>query len=490
MSSLNKVPVTFTFHRRGVHPPLFVAGSFTNPPWQALEMDASIDQHGDYIFTKQAMVDERSEIQYKFRHASGDWWALDPDADTATDDNGNVNSLLYSPTIKAAQEITMLQEIHATKTGDTPSSYNDAESSSSSGVDANTRGTDTDRNTEDLGAPGMAEEQEGLRRLSFTPIEEVANTAAEVADSASQLDLDEDQSEVDDGDIPLPMFSHECFVSPCSHQPKPQHDSLDCSAEDVDTMDMNFDDPLLEHFPSDRDSIMATMRRVSTAIETDPTTVDEARLSPIITAKSLVASNPSSTRSSSATDDTNTEHEQMEDLELQLASITHKESLQSIAEGDEPPNGDETRDISTPVEYIGPVEKRNLSLASWGSSNGDEGVSMSSVLHQQDSKANHIKTTDDETQPTTITDETSTDSGQPIEQHDSPVPGSSKSSEQDDQSNFQKPIDGERPHSPSSTYSIRDRHKGDWIRNFFRTMFVDWIGDLFCWLCSRSQSQV
>lgn len=45
-------------------------------------MDASIDQHGDFIFTKQVMVDECSEIQYKFRHASGDWWALDPDADT------------------------------------------------------------------------------------------------------------------------------------------------------------------------------------------------------------------------------------------------------------------------------------------------------------------------------------------------------------------------------------------------------------------------
>ncbi|KAI0816344.1 hypothetical protein GGR55DRAFT_685946 [Xylaria sp. FL0064] len=490
MSSRNKVPVTFTFHRRGVHPPLFVAGSFTNPPWQALEMDASIDQHGDYIFTKQAMVDERSEIQYKFRHASGDWWALDPDADTATDDNGNVNSLLYSPTIKAAQEITMLQEIHATKIGDTPSSYSDAESSSSSQADANTRGTDTDRDTEDRDTPGLAKEQKGLRRLSFTPIEEVANTAAEVADSASYLDLDEDQSEADDDDIPLPMFSHECFVSSCSHQPEPQHDSLDYSTEDVDATNIDFDDPLLEHFPSDRDSIMATMRRVSTAIETDPTTVDPVSLSPIITAKSSVASNPSSTRGSFATDNTNTEHEQMEDLELQLASITTKESLQSIAEGDEPPNGDETRDTSIPVECIGPVEKRNPSLASWGSNNGDEGVSMSTALHQHGSKTNHIKTTDDETQPTIVRDETSTDNGHPIEEHESPVLGSSKSSEQEDQSNVQKPIDGERPPSPSSTYSIRDRQKGDWIRNLFRTMFVDWIGNLFCWLCSRSQNQV
>lgn len=45
-------------------------------------MDASIDQHGDLIFIKQVMVDESSEIQYKFRHGSGDWWALDPDVET------------------------------------------------------------------------------------------------------------------------------------------------------------------------------------------------------------------------------------------------------------------------------------------------------------------------------------------------------------------------------------------------------------------------
>jgi hypothetical protein len=45
-------------------------------------MDVSTDRNGDAIFSKQIMVDESSEIQYKFRHASGDWWALDPDADT------------------------------------------------------------------------------------------------------------------------------------------------------------------------------------------------------------------------------------------------------------------------------------------------------------------------------------------------------------------------------------------------------------------------
>jgi len=81
--SSRKIPVMFTFHGRGVQPPLFVAGTFSDPPWQPYEMEASVDQHGDFIFTKKIMINEASDIQYKFRNASGDWWALDPDADTS-----------------------------------------------------------------------------------------------------------------------------------------------------------------------------------------------------------------------------------------------------------------------------------------------------------------------------------------------------------------------------------------------------------------------
>ncbi|KAI1426238.1 hypothetical protein F5Y12DRAFT_301628 [Xylaria sp. FL1777] len=488
MSSRSKVPVTFTFHRRGVHPPLFVAGSFSNPPWQPQKMDASIDQHGDYIFTKRAMVDECSEIQYKFRHASGDWWALDPDADTVTDDHGNINSLLYSPTIKAAQEIMLLQETHSTKPKDTIPSHNNAETSVGTAI-AQNRDTDTTglHSSEEVAA------KKELRRLSSTPIEEVANTAAEVADTASQLD--EDESEVDGGEM-LPMFSHECFASSSSdyQEPKLQHDNLDYPPESVSPSNMNFDDPRLEHFPSDRDSIMATMRRVSTSIETDSTTVDEVNLPPIITARSSIASNPSQTRDSFDADDVNAEHEneheQTEDMNRQPASIAPMNSLQSIAEGDEAPCRNEARDLSTPVQHIGPVEKRNLSLASSGSSNEDEGVAMSPAPCKHMSKTSCIKKTDNKAQPPTLIDEASTINTHPTEEHTSITSSSSKFGEQNDQSGLQKPTNGERSHSPLSTYSIQDSKKGNWIHTFFHTIFVDWFGDLFCWLCSRSRSQV
>ncbi|KAI1302628.1 hypothetical protein F5Y03DRAFT_396386 [Xylaria venustula] len=476
MTSSNEFPVTFTFHRRGVHPPLFVAGTFSDPPWQAQEMDASIDQHGDYVFTKRAMVKECSEIQYKFRHGSGDWWALDPDADTATDGQGNVNSLLYSPTIKAAQEITQLQEIHATKTENTDATQIDV----ASPVDT-AAALDTDTDTEDSDFSKYVTEQEGLRRLSFTPIEEVASTAAEVADTASQLDVD-DELEADDGEL-LPMFSHECFsASPSCQEPELQPDDLDCSPESLEILGMEFDDPRLEHFPSDRDSIIATMQRVSAAVEMDSTTVDQVSLSSIFAEN---PSSPSSKRGSITADGLNIEQEQTEDVNREPVSIPQRNSLQSIAEGDESPcgspYGNEAQEVPTPIEYIGPVERRNFSMASLGSSNDDEGVSMST--------ASRTKKIDDQVQPTTLHDEATTDITHSTEEDTSIDSTPSKPSEENVQSSLQKPTNGERSHSPCSTVSIRDGNKGDWIRTFFHTVFVDWIGDLFCWLCSRSRSR-
>ncbi|KAI0542277.1 hypothetical protein GGR58DRAFT_302509 [Xylaria digitata] len=495
MSSRSQVPVTFTFHRRGVHPPLFVAGSFSNPPWQPHEMDASIDQHGDFIFTKQIMVDECSEIQYKFRHASGDWWALDPDADTVTDEHGNVNSLLYSPTIKAAQEITtLLQEALATRGRDTAASHdpdipNDTETSVLA-TDTQSANTGTNTDTAGLDSSKEVAEKDELRRLSFTPIEEVANTAAEVADSASHLDEDELESESDD--MPS-MFSHECFASPSyCHEPEPQHDGLDHSSESNDIFNTNFDDPQLEHFPSDRHSIIATMRRLSTTIDADPTMVDTVLLPPVI--ESSDTGNPSQAQIPFGVNNINTTHEQMKDIGQRPTSIATRNSLQSIEERDESPCGHEWQDRSTSAEYIGPIEKRNLSLASLGSSNEDEGVYMSTAPRKNISKATRIEGADDNAQPIAVLDEataeaTATNTA-PTEERPSMVSSSSKSSEQSDESGLQKPINGERPHSPSSACSICDSKKGNWLGTFLRTVFVDWIGDLFSWLCSRSRNQV
>ncbi|KAI1752396.1 hypothetical protein F4782DRAFT_153157 [Xylaria castorea] len=493
--SSRKVPLTFTFQRHGAHPPLFVAGSFSDPPWQPLEMDASIDQHGDLIFTKQVMVDESSEVQYKFRHASGDWWALDPDAETVMDEHGNVNSLLLSPSKYAAQEATLGKEIHDSKIRDAATDHifdipNDAETA--------TESLNTGTNSTDIDSTERFTQEDELRRLSFTPIEEVANTAAEVADSASLLG--DDDLEVDGGDI-FPMFSHERLASssdgltPDHHESKPQHDKVDYFSESHDQLSTDYDDPRLEHFPSDRSSIMTAMRRLSATIDADLTMVDTVPLSPITTAKPCSSSSPSPCNSLNL-DETNTTHNQVGDIGLHSTSIiARKYSLQSIAEGEEVPDRTEMSDgaeeINVPTEYIGPVEKPNLSLAPSGSSNEDEGIDMGTASPKIKTTAIRCKEPDNEVQLAATIDKTKTNDTPPNEEYISFAPSSTLASESNDEkSSLQNSTDGEPAHSSSSPYSIRDDNKDYWLLPFLRTMFVDWIGGFVYWLCSRSRNQV
>lgn len=89
--SHQKVPITFTYKKKDTDPPIYIAGSFSDPPWQPQEMDVAIDQLGGYLFTKQVMVDDGTEIQYKFRIGSGDWWALDESADIGKYFISNIN---------------------------------------------------------------------------------------------------------------------------------------------------------------------------------------------------------------------------------------------------------------------------------------------------------------------------------------------------------------------------------------------------------------
>ncbi|KAI0191188.1 hypothetical protein EV127DRAFT_493476 [Xylaria flabelliformis] len=490
--SSRKVPLTFTFHRHGAHPPLFVAGSFSDPPWQPLEMDASIDQHGDLIFTKQVMVNESSEIQYKFRHASGDWWALDPDAETVTDEHGNVNNLLLSPSRYAAQETTLCKEIHDGKIRDAPVNHildipNHAEAAPE---DLTTAADSTE-----IDSTERATDEDELRRLSSTPIEKIANTAAEVADSASQLD--DDDLEVDGSDA-FPMFSHECFASSSNslrsdcHEPEPQHDKLDYFSENLDQLNTDYDDPRLERFPSDRSSIMAAMRRLSTSVDADLTMVDTAPLSPVTTAKSCSSSSPSPLH----LDETNSTHNQVGDIGLHPTSvIARKHSLQSIAESEETPDRNEVsgsvEEMDAPTEYIGPVQKPDLSLTPSDNRYEDEGIDMGTVSPKYKPTTTGLNEPDSGVHLAVTVDKTKENATPPNEEYTSFLSSSTMANEtNDEQSSLRQSTDGERAHSPSSTYPILDDIKDYWFLPFFRTLFVDWIGGFVYWLCSRSRNQV
>lgn len=76
----SKVPVTILYRKPGTQPPLFLAGSFSTPPWEPAQMDCVTDPAGEYTFKKHVLVDPDSEVQYKFRAGPGDWWILDEEA--------------------------------------------------------------------------------------------------------------------------------------------------------------------------------------------------------------------------------------------------------------------------------------------------------------------------------------------------------------------------------------------------------------------------
>lgn len=71
--------VTITYERQGTTPPIFVAGSFTEPAWQPVELDhQKVDK--EYIFSKAFEITPGLH-QYKFRVGQGDWWVCDDTKD-------------------------------------------------------------------------------------------------------------------------------------------------------------------------------------------------------------------------------------------------------------------------------------------------------------------------------------------------------------------------------------------------------------------------
>lgn len=70
--------VTLTYQQRGTRPPLYVAGTFSEPAWEPQEMECSApDAGGELTFSKTCVLAPGEDVQYKFRVGTGDWWVLD-----------------------------------------------------------------------------------------------------------------------------------------------------------------------------------------------------------------------------------------------------------------------------------------------------------------------------------------------------------------------------------------------------------------------------
>ncbi|KAI1476418.1 hypothetical protein F4774DRAFT_420782 [Daldinia eschscholtzii] len=398
-----KVPITFTYKRNDTNPPVYIAGSFSEPPWQPREMDVAIDQLGEHLFTKQVMVDDGTEIQYKFRIGPGDWWALDETADTVTDEWGNTNNVLRV-SINGVQDNSpeepkpSVNELDGSQINGGTQTPDIAQTAAEVADSARTLDAETPE-------PEISDAEAGrigTRRMSTTPIAQVSETAIEVADVAAALDADE--SALDDeygGEKDLcPMFSHES-MGPASHnggasdddeadkdtRENKSHSEFGNPAIEIENLD--FDDPQLEAFPSDnRENILAAMRRISTSIDADRTVVDGIPQAPIITIlqnRKSVDSLDNQGESLGLSDSLSDENQNLRpDNSIRRSRSGPRESstisLGSISEDDEARNEnaiDETEDATAPfIQHPGPSFGSPTPDRVVSDDDNDEGIAM------------------------------------------------------------------------------------------------------------------
>ena len=68
-----KSVVSITFSKPGVYPPVYLAGSFSDPAWQPILMQFTVGQDNEHHFNAEVSVEEGRSYQYKFRVGEGDW---------------------------------------------------------------------------------------------------------------------------------------------------------------------------------------------------------------------------------------------------------------------------------------------------------------------------------------------------------------------------------------------------------------------------------
>lgn len=93
--------ITLTYRKLGTIPPVFVAGSFSEPPWEAHELSQDAEE-GSGSFSRTFSITPGT-YQYKFRLGTGDWWVTDETRETVTDNQGNINNVLL---VQDTQEVS------------------------------------------------------------------------------------------------------------------------------------------------------------------------------------------------------------------------------------------------------------------------------------------------------------------------------------------------------------------------------------------------
>ncbi|RDL34423.1 uncharacterized protein BP5553_07551 [Venustampulla echinocandica] len=296
--------VTIKFAKPDVQPPVYVAGSFSDPAWLPQEMEYTIKGDGQREYVKDIPAEEGKEYQYKFRLGPGDWWILDEASPTVTDDIGNRNNLLSVPVRQQDTTRSVAIEMPSSRIREVKELGESVPGKIGGLVDLQPRAGRQDnddiqqwttrRELVDVVAaavllddaqhtPPMSDGDVGEiggRRMSDTPIsqaERIAAEAAEVAALPEEKSVDfelppsplnfEDGRDLDSypvtpGDDQVPLFPHEC-PGPTDKVVESPHEyirAMSWSKPVEEVLDLK--DPSLVPFPTDRDGIMAQLRDV------------------------------------------------------------------------------------------------------------------------------------------------------------------------------------------------------------------------------------
>ncbi|KAK8253300.1 hypothetical protein IWZ00DRAFT_184017 [Phyllosticta capitalensis] len=272
-----KIPVTITFFHPNTNPPVYVATSLTNPPWQVVEMDVKQERtpSGDLVFEKKFDAVEAGEYQYKFRLGPGDWWVCDDNAPTESD-----------PDLPQSRSSSPVPAVVVEKVDDAPSHGDDFGPGATSGqkVAHEKRKADADPDKVIVSA-----ESDGKGLASLHP--DVAAAVGHDAliehtpadDKVPLLPHESMSSEAPPQQAPL--FSHEVAVAPIDFKgdvPLFRHESIALPpGEDAsgsghktpslqDMMDQEDpNDPAIEPFPTRRDTIYEHIRSMEQRLEED-----------------------------------------------------------------------------------------------------------------------------------------------------------------------------------------------------------------------------
>ncbi|PHH90877.1 hypothetical protein CDD83_2382 [Cordyceps sp. RAO-2017] len=267
------VTVTVSFRRPGTQPPLFLVGTFSDPAWLPREMQYRTDDTGDKCFTTQISVQPGQDYRYKFRLGHGGDWLLDQQASIDIDDQGSCANLLKVP----------LTDGSAEQLPTPPEAVLDTDHFPQSALRESPEGLAALSKTLAHSAAGEVK-MECLQASGCPPAAGALGSGATLGYpgmTMSSGSSDPRARPYDGEDWKSPLFAHEAFGEAGPADAGSDHDPQDLASKSP-VLNYSFgddyvdaDDPTLERFPSERSSVLDTLRKLQSSYDENHPHLDE-----------------------------------------------------------------------------------------------------------------------------------------------------------------------------------------------------------------------